>query len=167
MIKGIGLCAATAIVVGGCCMGGGGSSTIALSGPGFTPNPTLSSGSAGGITQASSIASSDALGNSCLGNLPATAQHTVVLATAVPLLRILVNSDQDTTLLVRTPTGQIYCNDDSGDPGHAVNPVVGIPNAAAGSYEVFVGAYSSSSTLAPYTIGFTETASTFPSQVVH
>jgi hypothetical protein len=160
---------ALALTVGGCCMGGSSApaAPINIAGPGFTPDPTTATGLAGGVQQASVLAASDVNGNSCVGNIPLTAQHTVHVGAALPLLRVLVNGSQDSTLVVRGPTGTFYCNDDSGDPGNGLNPVVEIPNAAAGDYQVYVGAYSSDSTLSTYTIGFTATPGTFPSQVVH
>ncbi len=170
MIKGISLAVMVlALSVSGCCMGGGGSAPapIQIAGPGFTPDPTTATGLAGGVQQASALAASDANGNPCLGNVPLTAQHTVHVGAAIPLLRVLVSGTQDSTLVVRGPTGTFYCNDDSGDPGNSLNPVVDIANAAPGDYAVYVGAYSSDSTLSSYTIGFTATPGTFPTQVLH
>ncbi len=168
MTNRIALISFLALVINGCCMGGGASSApITLTGPGFTPNPTTATGMSGGVQQASALAASDVNGNSCVGNIPTAPQHTVNVSAAIPLLRILVNGAQDSTLVVRGPTGTFYCNDDSGDPGNGLNPVVEIANAAPGAYQVYVGAYSTDSTLSSYTIGFTETPGTFPSQVVH
>lgn len=155
------------VLVHGCCMGGSAPTPLTLSGPGFTPNPTTATGLAGGVQQASALATSDVAGNSCVGNIPMAPQHTVTVAAAIPFLRILVSGTEDSTLVVRGPNGQFYCNDDSGDPGNGFNPVVEITAAAPGSYDVFVGAFSSDSTMSSYTIGFTETPNTFPSQVLH
>ena len=67
---------------------------------------------------------------------------------------------------VRTPSGAYYCNDDSGDPNNGLNPVVEIPSAGPGDYSIYVGAYSDGAMLSTYSIGFTATPGTFPSQVV-
>lgn len=160
---------ALCLTLGGCCMGRGHvptTETITLSGPGFTPDPTTTSGQAGGALQASSLASADVNGNGCPGSIPAMPQHTLHLATALPLLRVLVNASEDTTLLIRSPSGAFYCNDDSGDPNNGLNPVIEIPSAPPGDYAVYVGAYGENAMLSTYAIGFTTTPGTFPSQVV-
>ena len=158
-----------AATLGGCCLGRGQrqtTETITIAGPGFTPDPTTTSGQAGGNMEASSLVSVDAMGGGCTGSIPAMPQHTVHLDAALPVLRILVNGSEDTTLVVRTPTGAYYCNDDSGDPNHGLNPVVEIPGATAGDYSVYVGAFGDSAMLSTYSIGFTATMGTYPSQVV-
>lgn len=166
----IALALAFSVTSTGCCMGHGrsatSSETITLTGPGFEPDPTSSSGQAGGLMQASSLAATDANGNSCVGNLPPMPQHTVHLVAPLALLRVLVNGSDDTTLVVRTPTGLFYCNDDSGDPSNGLNASLDIPSAPAGDYSVYVGAFSDGAMLTTYSIGFTTTPGTFPSQVV-
>ncbi len=164
MTKGIVLFGGLALAISGCCMGGGGaaSAPLTLSGPGFTPSPTVASGMAGGVQQA------NLLDPSCVGNVPIAPQHTVTVGAAIPLLRVLVNAgtSADTTLVVRTPSGSYICNDDSGDPGNGLNPAVDIPNAAPGEYAVYVGGYGSDDTFSSYSIGFTETPGVLGSQVV-
>lgn len=167
MTNRIALISFLALVINGCCMGGGASSApITLTGPGFTPNPTTATGMSGGVQQASALAASDVNGNSCVGNIPTAPQHTVNVSAAIPLLRILVNGAQDSTLVVRGPTGTFYCNDDSGDPNLSINPLVEISSAEPGDYAVYVGAYNQSAMLTTYAIGFTATPGTFPSEVV-
>ncbi|MDQ3037388.1 MAG: hypothetical protein M3Y87_33645 [Myxococcota bacterium] len=137
-----------------------GSAAVSLSGPGFAE--TTVSGTAGGPQ------AGDALGSDCIGQFPASPQHTVTVGAAIPMLRVLVNAgaDADTTLAVRRPDGTMVCNDDSGDPGNGLNPVVELPNAAPGEYQVYVGGYSSGDTWASYRLGFSEAAGQMPSQVV-
>ena len=53
-------------------------------------------------------------------------------------LYIYVHGDADTTLLINTPSGSWVCNDDG--LGNA-NPVVVIPNAGGGLYNIWVGTY--------------------------
>ena len=55
-------------------------------------------------------------------------------------LYFYVEGEGDTTLLIRTPNGGWLCDDDS--HGNS-NPIVDIPNAAQGEYQVWAGAYSS------------------------
>lgn len=153
----------------GCCMGHGRvptTETITISGPGFLPDPTTTSAQAGGTLDASTLAATDVSGNACVGSIPAMPQHTVHLDAALSMLRVLVNGSEDTTLVVRAPSGQFYCNDDSGDPLNGLNPVVEIPSAGPGDYSVYVGAFSDGAMLSTYSIGFTATPGTFPSQVV-
>lgn len=136
------------------------SSAVTLSGPGFAA--TTVRGTAGGPQPGS------ALGGDCIGQFPASPQHTVTVGAAIPMLRVLVNGgpDADTTLAVRRPDGTVLCNDDSGDPGNSLNPVIEIANAAPGEYQVFVGGYSTGDTWASYALGFSEQAGQMPSQVV-
>lgn len=54
-------------------------------------------------------------------------------------LYFFVRSDEDTTLLINKPDASWICDDDSlGDS----NPVVTIPNAPSGLYDIWVGTYS-------------------------
>ncbi|GAB4206855.1 MAG: hypothetical protein OHK0013_23930 [Sandaracinaceae bacterium] len=126
----------TAPVVGG--------SAVTLA-PGFAPDPTTTTGNAGGPVQASTM------GASCRGTI-STAPNVVLTTTAAfPNLRILVNAPQDTTLVVRLANGQVLCDDDGG----------GYPNPAVsgsfppGEHQVYVGTYSPTATGVGYTLGFT------------
>lgn len=56
-------------------------------------------------------------------------------------LYIYVRSDEDTTLLINLPDGSWVCNDDG--LGNR-NPIVQIPNAPGGLYDIWVGTYSDS-----------------------
>jgi len=153
------------LALAGCCVGRGRSTsteTITISGPGFTPDPTTSSGQAGGPMQGSALSSEDG----CTGSIPNEPQHVLHLGAALPLLRILVNSTEDMTLVVRGPDGTFHCNDDSGDPTNGLNPLVEITNAPAGDYAIYVGAYGEQAMLVTYSIGFTATPNTYPSQVI-
>lgn len=143
------------LAVGGCCFGGTVTPPAAPINiaPGFAPQPTTATGSAGGITDANTLSAD------CRGNVPLSPQHTLNVTAAVPNLSIMVNCPAgDTTLVVRTPTGQYLCNDDT----EGLNPVV-TGAFQPGTYEVFVGSYSHDSTGMNYTIGFTEQAGATPS----
>ena len=136
------------------------SSAVTLSGPGFAA--TTVHGTAGGPAEGST------LGPDCIGSFPTAPQHTVTVGAAIPMLRVLVNggASADTTIAVRRPDGTVVCNDDSGDPGNGLNPLVEIANAAPGAYQVYVGGYSTGDTWSAYNLGFVETPGQFPSQVV-
>ena len=45
----------------------------------------------------------------------------------------------DTTLVIHAPDGQWYCDDDGGGQG---NPLVQIPSALAGTYQIYAGTYA-------------------------
>ncbi|MCK6580873.1 MAG: hypothetical protein L6Q98_22500 [Anaerolineae bacterium] len=54
-------------------------------------------------------------------------------------LRFSFFSDEDTTLIVNTATGQWVCNDDSGG---SINPMVEISSAPDGQYDIWIGHYA-------------------------
>jgi hypothetical protein len=107
--------------------------TITLS-AGFTPDPyTIGLEAGGGIAVRK--------GNCSYGN--------VANAPDVDLnwqssrggnLYIYVVAPEDTTLLVNTPDGAWHCNDDGFGDG---DPILVIPKAAAGLYDIWVGTYGS------------------------
>ena len=117
--------------------------------PGFSPDPAILRGVAGGPIDAGQMTQS---AEGCLGNLPAQPSAVVNLTGAFNLLRILVASEQDTTLVVRGPDGSYRCNDDT-EPG-VLNPTVG-GAFAPGPYTIWVGTYDSTQP-APFVLGVTE-----------
>ncbi len=60
---------------------------------------------------------------------------TFILEGAASSIRFDVRSGSDTTLLVRRPNGEIYCDDDT----NGLNPAVQIAKAGAGAYDVWIG----------------------------
>lgn len=140
------------LAMSGCCFGGAAAPTPINLAPGFTPQPTTASGTAGGINQASS------LNAECRGNIPLIPQHTLNVTAQIPSLTIAVNGGQaDTTLVVLTPGGTYLCNDDSSDPQHSLNPQI-TGAFAPGTYMIYVGSFSPSDAAQRYTIGFSESA---------
>jgi len=132
----------------GCCLDGGSSAAAPMNlAPGFTPSMMTATGSADGITNASSL---DA---NCHGQIPIVPQHVLNVTAAIPNLTLLVHAPEpaDTTLVVRTPTGTYLCNDDTTGYDPAISGAF-----APGTYEVFVGAYSSDSRGIAYQLGVTE-----------
>ncbi len=108
--------------------------TVTLS-AGFTPDPQRISMRAGGSIDAQNIASH------CRGFV--TRAPDVELsysAGSLPLI-LSVESTSDTTLVVNSPDGLWYCDDDSGNSGS--NPSLRIENPASGTYDIWVGTYSS------------------------
>ncbi len=63
-------------------------------------------------------------------------------------LRLYARSSSDTVLMVRTPSGEWLCNDDS----DGTNPSLSLEPAAPGIYHVWVGPYFSDGTTVPITV---------------
>ncbi len=116
--------------------------------PGFQPQPIVT----GGVIIAGPVDAST-MGPGCVGFVSPTPSHVLQVQAPFQHLRILVNSAQDTVLVVRSSDGSVRCNDDY-HPAESFNPVVEGP-FAAGVYQVFVGGYQSG-TQGQYVIGITE-----------
>jgi hypothetical protein len=113
--------------------------------PGFAPDPTLTVGNAGGPVQASTM------GAACRGTIASAPNVSLTTTGAMPNLRIVVSSPQDTTLVVRLADGRVLCDDDGG--GYP-NPMVS-GSFPAGTHQVYVGTYNPGATGAGFTLGFT------------
>lgn len=127
-------------------------------GPGFTPTPIIMAGTAGGPSDASTMGGA-AVSGYCVGVIPTTPQHVLEITAPISHLRVVVDAftpgtggSNDTTLFVRVPGGNIWCDDDGG--GELQPMVEGA--VSPGRVEIFVGAYSSSGVGARYKIAFTE-----------
>jgi hypothetical protein len=104
---------------------------------GFARQDGVVNGSTNGSFSLSSIAKFDREKNPCLGYSSSSADHVVTLNQGFPKLTFQVNSrGKDTTLLIKTPDGQILCGDDTGNKKDASISVTNLP---AGNYEVWVG----------------------------
>jgi len=100
--------------------------------PGFTPDPRLSTGNAGGPVQAST------LNPSCRGYVTSGQNHMLNLTAPFTNLRIVVSAARDTTLVVQLADGTYRCDDDGGE---GMNPLV-TGAFPAGLHRIFVGTYS-------------------------
>lgn len=113
--------------------------TITLSG-GFVPDPHTVSLQAGG-----SVDASDSLGGSCVGIIAEAPDYRINFTAGSYPLIISVDSAYDTTLVINNPSGDWYCDDDSGQyRGH--NPSIRFNNPQSGQYDIWVGTYNSGST---------------------
>ncbi len=112
---------------------------------GFMPDPHVVSGTAGGPVRANSVASN------CRGHVTPQPSHVLFTQTGFSQLRVLVNAQLDTTLLVMLPNGQILCDDDG---GQGSNPLVNL-SSPPGEIRIWVGTYGSGRS-GPYNIGFSE-----------
>jgi hypothetical protein len=104
---------------------------------GFARQAGVVSGSTSGSHSLSNIAKFDQNKNPCLGFSATNPDHVVMLEQGFPKLNFRVNSrGKDTTILIKTPSGQIFCGDDTGLKKDAS---VSIDGLAAGEYAVWVG----------------------------
>ncbi|NDJ52440.1 MAG: hypothetical protein GYB68_05045 [Chloroflexi bacterium] len=103
---------------------------------GFETDPTTIDIVTGGTVEAS-----NAVGIFCNGYVPEIADVVLEFdGTSADVLRFTVESDADTTLVVRDPSGAYTCDDDSaGD----LNPEVVIFVPQAGTYRIWVGTFLS------------------------
>ena len=108
--------------------------TLTLRG-GFTPDPRVVSVQAGGNLEASSAA------RNCQGFISSAPDVRLNFTPGRRPLIISVASGTDTTLVVNAPDGRWYCDDDGGVNGS--NPQVRFNRAQRGSYEIWVGTFSS------------------------
>lgn len=151
-----------ALSLAGCCFGGrGGTPPPPGSGvapvlggsmlsPGFVPDPMIVNGTAGGPVQAAT------LGPDCRGTVGLTPNHTFTLTAPFTALRFSINSTQDTTMAVRSPTGQVFCNDDT----NGLNPEV-MSAFPAGPVQVYVGVYGGGIGM-PYTLSVSQAPTGVP-----
>jgi hypothetical protein len=102
---------------------------------GFQPDPHNVDLTAGGTVDASSVDSD------CIGRIATRADFTLRYRQAGDLpLTISATSEADTTLAIRAPDGQWYCNDDSA----GLNPAVRFDDPRNGRYQIWVGTYGDS-----------------------
>lgn len=75
----------------------------------------------------------------CAGRIERRPDYVLHLTQPLPMLRVFATASVDTTLVVRAPDDAFHCDDD-GYGGF--NPLVEMSNAAAGNYEVWLGAFN-------------------------
>lgn len=104
---------------------------------GFSPDPTFVAGQAGATRDGAVQASSLGIGSSCRGVVESSKPDYVLDYTSGQYtLRTGFCSDGDTSVVMRTPSGQWLCDDDGGS-GH--NPLVFQERPESGQYQVWVG----------------------------
>lgn len=112
---------------------------------GFMPDPHRLNGTSGGQIAASN------LGPDCRGWIAPQPDHILTLQTRTNFFRIFANSSSDTTLVIRTPDGRWFCDDDT----NGRNPALSGESWNPGQYLIWVGSYTRGEN-ASYTLGFTE-----------
>ena len=101
---------------------------------GFPLDPTFVSVNAGGQVDASLLSSE------CNGFINTQPVVTVHWAGKAPFVKAFFVSDDDPTMVVATPDGQILCNDDAND--QLLDPRIRIDNPITGTYKIWLGSYS-------------------------
>jgi len=99
---------------------------------GYQPDPYNATVTAGGAYDSSQ------LGETCRGYIDTRPTFTLRYRAGDMPLYIAAVSDADTTLTIRGPNGQWYCDDDSGGN---LNPLVNFSDPASGRYQIWVGRY--------------------------
>ena len=113
--------------------------------PGFSPDPKMLMGTAGGTVEASQFS------QSCRGWVATTPNHTMTLTGQMPFLAVMINSAVDTTLVIQKPDGTYLCDDDGGGSFH---PFVG-GTFEAGTYQIYAGTFSGGGQTPAYRMAIT------------
>ncbi len=114
---------------------------------GFAPDPHAVTVSAGGTIESTSA------NESCsAGYITARPQFSLRYRAGDLPLFISATSEEDSTLVVRTPNGEWLCDDDSGG---SLNPLVSITDPRSGRYQIWVGRFGSQD-LAPAVLQISE-----------
>lgn len=100
---------------------------------GFTPDPYTVRITSGGARRAANVSSN------CRGWIANAPDYSVYYVAGSTFdLTIGATSESDTTLVVNGPSGNWYCDDDSGE---GLNPSLTFGNPQSGRYDIWVGSY--------------------------
>jgi hypothetical protein len=122
---------------------------------GFSPDPWQLAVTSGGSVSASSAG--------CGGWATTAPDVELVWGGSSGLLRVFfeaASADQDTTLIINDPRGQWQCSDDA----YGRNPAIDFTAASPGTYDIWVGSYSSSDRISG-TLSISELSSMTPDTV--
>ena len=109
--------------------------TVQLS-AGFWPDPHTTQVVAGGSIE------NPVQGTGCRGRIAANAPDVNLdYSAGSSSLYVYTESDVDVTLLVRSPSGQWFCNDDGGE---GLDAMIALSSPQSGRYNIWVGSYSES-----------------------
>lgn len=103
---------------------------------GFSPDPTAYQLQSGGNVD---INSERLAASGCRGFTSEAPNMVFNYTSAGRFLRFYVESQGDTTLVVRQPDGTWLCNDDA--PTGGLNPEISIQSAQSGRYQIWLGSY--------------------------
>ena len=133
---GVGCVGVLSLLACGGALGGLGDGTPLYGTGSFTGGMTEVDVRAGGDTEARTVIG---VPSSCVGYIaPEQPDYTFTVGSPGNLLNIGACSDQDTALVIKTPSGTIECVDDS----EGTNPVYTERASASGEYAVWVATYS-------------------------
>jgi len=108
---------------------------------GFTPDPYTTTITGGGTTDVSKLTLGSASGcNGFVTKAPTFRLNWTGLSSRLRIFSVAM-AGADTTMIVRDPSGNWYCNDDAGDGGW--DPMIDIFNAGTGQYDIWLGSYIS------------------------
>ncbi len=114
---------------------------------GFEPDPHNVTLNAGGSYDASQLR------DGCRGYIGTRASFTLRYRAGALPLYIGAVSDADTTIVVRAPDGQWFCDDDSAGN---LNPIVSWEHPANGRYQIWVGRFGVQNETAPAVLHISE-----------
>ena len=104
---------------------------------GFTPDPFTFGVVSGGSIDASGLR------KGCAGFIANAPDFEFTFDSGSLDLYVSVISDEDTTLVINTPSGGWICDDDSGGD---LDPSIHFSRPADGAYDVWIGTYDSTGT---------------------
>ncbi len=102
--------------------------------PGFSPSPFTIDVLSGGDNNVKALG----LGENCLGYAATEPDVEVELAAGFGRITFLIDSAEDSTLIINLPNGAWSCNDDS----NGLNPALVYHNALPGVYQIWIGSYA-------------------------
>ncbi|MBE9170830.1 hypothetical protein IQ238_26070 [Pleurocapsales cyanobacterium LEGE 06147] len=101
-----------------------------------TPDPLVIAGVSGGSLEATEVLETEATTTGfCDGFINRQPNHRLILNSFFDFLRVEVESNVDTTIMIEGPGG-IWCNDDTND----TNPVIE-GQWQPGSYKIWIGSH--------------------------
>lgn len=120
---------------------------------GFVPDPFTRGMTSGGSVDVSY------LGGGCRGFATEAPDFSVnFTAGAFPLLRFYFIGSGDTTMIINSPSGSYFCNDDSFG---TLNPTIDFNSPSSGRYDIWIGSFASGSFVSG-TLNVTENSGNHP-----
>jgi len=116
----------------------------------FSPDPLTVRGMSGGLLSGNQVAGKEETATGpCNGFVDETPDHTLTLTSKFDYLRLLVQSPEDTTIIIKGPGGT-WCNDDFNGKNSGL-----VGEWLPGTYQIWVGSYEKGKYL-PYTLQITK-----------
>lgn len=107
---------------------------------GFTPDPYRVRVTAGGPVSVLYVtAGATSTGNECTGYASSAPDYKLNWSGRSGRLEFDFDGDGDTVMIIRTPDGDWYCNDDG---GRSYNPEITFRNPDTGTYAIWIASYN-------------------------